>query len=586
MPPKDTKRKSANPAKRKSKTPGPELQPVEGNEYLQELYQGHLEKAEEEKTNLETLLQKSAAEIERLKKELTKQQGTSQGNSPQDKNLAEQLENERKKYEDDIGKIKEKYEKELKGSKDEIEKLKKDHENEIKRLTAGTEKARNQSTENPEVEKLKEQLEKERIRNKDEIEKLKKDHENDIKRTKDEIEKLKKDYENEIKRLTTEAENSRNQSTENPEAEKLKEQLEKVQKRTEDEIEKIKKDHEKEIKRLTTDTEKSRNQSTDNSEIKALKEQLDNERKKSVDEIEKKKSHEEEIKRLSSELEILKKQSGNALQSLEKKYEEEKSRAEQLANENKELQEDIENRKEQSKNKKQPKNLPAGDIASLRQENETLKNRLSQLAGAKLTEGNPNIADLSDKNRPTNLAEHFSELYDNEWTDALEELTDTESKSEEEGIKILFDIVKDAYAFSSKQATFFYDSVSKGMEGFGLENHNKWPHGLSKQVKDHRKSISVLVAGSLGQAFLKNQKKKYGKATAKYAEACAALCLYMCVQDPAVYFDSDMPKGKFDKDKYRAYTKSGEEYAFLVWPPLFLHKEGPMLGKGIAQGSK
>lgn len=60
----------------------------------------------------------------------------------------------------------------------------------------------------------------------------------------------------------------------------------------------------------------------------------------------------------------------------------------------------------------------------------------------------------------------------------------------------------------------------------------------------------------------------------------------MCMQDPAVYIDSDMPKGKFDKDKYRAYTKSGEEYAFLVWPPLFLHKEGPMLGKGIAQGSK
>ncbi|XP_065932593.1 uncharacterized protein [Magallana gigas] len=576
MPPKNTKKNSAKSAIPKSKTPGPELQPKEENEFLNGLYEGQLRKAKEETNNLETLLQKkdvqldrSAAEIELLKKELTKQQRTSQGNSSQDKNLAEQLENERKKFEDEIGKIKEKYEKELKGSKDEIEKLKKDHENEIKRLTAGTEKARNQSKENPEVEKLKEQLEKERIR------------------TKDEIEKLKKDYENEIKRLTTEVENSRNQSTENPEAEKLKEQLEKVQKRTEDEIEKIKKDHEKEIKRLTTDTEKSRNQSTDNSEVKALKEQLDNERKKSVDEIEKKnKSHEEEIKRLSSELETLKKQSGNALQSLEKKYEEEKSRAEQLANENKELQEDIENRKEQSKNKKQPKNLPAGDIASLRQENETLKNRLSQLAGAKLTEGNPNIADLSDKNRPTNLAEHFSELYDNEWTDALEELTDTESKSEEEGIKILFDIVKDAYAFSSKQATFFYDSVSKGMEGFGLENHNKWPHGLSKQVKDHRKSISVLVAGTLGQAFLKNQKKKYGKATAKYAEACATLCLYMCVQDPAVYIDSDVPKGKFDKDKYRAYTKSGAEYAFLVWPPLFLHKEGPMLGKGIAQGSK
>lgn len=68
--------------------------------------------------------------------------------------------------------------------------------------------------------------------------------------------------------------------------------------------------------------------------------------------------------------------------------------------------------------------------------------RLSQLAGAKIIEENPNIADIRDKNRPTNLAEHFSDLYDNEWTDALEELTDMESKSEEEGIKILFDIVK------------------------------------------------------------------------------------------------------------------------------------------------
>ena len=67
--------------------------------------------------------------------------------------------------------------------------------------------------------------------------------------------------------------------------------------------------------------------------------------------------------------------------------------------------------------------------------------RLSELAGAKLTEGNPNIADLSDKNRPTNLAENFSELYDNEWTDALEELLDQGKKSEEEGIKVLLDIL-------------------------------------------------------------------------------------------------------------------------------------------------
>ena len=38
--------------------------------------------------------------------------------------------------------------------------------------------------------------------------------------------------------------------------------------------------------------------------------------------------------------------------------------------------------------------------------------------GTKMKSDNSNIADLSDKNRPTKLAEAFNELYDNEWTDA------------------------------------------------------------------------------------------------------------------------------------------------------------------------
>jgi len=41
---------------------------------------------------------------------------------------------------------------------------------------------------------------------------------------------------------------------------------------------------------------------------------------------------------------------------------------------------------------------------------------------------NPNIVDLSDKHRPTKLAEVFSEIYDNEWTDAFE-LFEKESKT-------------------------------------------------------------------------------------------------------------------------------------------------------------
>lgn len=58
--------------------------------------------------------------------------------------------------------------------------------------------------------------------------------------------------------------------------------------------------------------------------------------------------------------------------------------------------------------------------------------------GSKLSEKNPNITDLSDSNRPTKISEKYSELYDNEWTDALETLTgDTSIYTEESAIQVL-----------------------------------------------------------------------------------------------------------------------------------------------------
>ncbi|XP_056012694.1 putative golgin subfamily A member 6-like protein 3 isoform X2 [Ostrea edulis] len=267
-------------------------------------------------------------------------------------------------------------------------------------------------------------------------------------------------------------------------------------------------------------------------------------------------------------------------ETLKTENKEQQKRIKLLETENTELKSDLEKRKEQSKKQK---NQPPDDISALRQENESLKNRLSQLAGAKLTEGNPNIADLSDKNRPINLAEKFSELYDNEWTDALEEQMENGKKSEEEGIGLLLDIVKRAYEFSSTQANTFYNSMTEGMKSLGLPDEKEWPPGVSKEMKDHRKSIAVFVSGSISKKFLREE-NAFEKATSKYAETCASLCWFMCVQDPPVYVDPTMPKGNFNSDKYRGYTKTGNEYKYLVWPPLYLHKGGPMLGKGVAQG--
>ena len=62
--------------------------------------------------------------------------------------------------------------------------------------------------------------------------------------------------------------------------------------------------------------------------------------------------------------------------------------------------------------------------------------------GADLRAGNPNIAELSDPYRPTKVAEAFKELYDNEWTDAFEELHKCKAMTEQDMIQCLMDVLQ------------------------------------------------------------------------------------------------------------------------------------------------
>ena len=46
--------------------------------------------------------------------------------------------------------------------------------------------------------------------------------------------------------------------------------------------------------------------------------------------------------------------------------------------------------------------------------------RLNSLDGDKLTKVTPAITEIGDPNRPMKIAEKYGELYDNEWTDAID----------------------------------------------------------------------------------------------------------------------------------------------------------------------
>ena len=80
--------------------------------------------------------------------------------------------------------------------------------------------------------------------------------------------------------------------------------------------------------------------------------------------------------------------------------------------------------------------------------------RLSKMMGSQMKEGNPYIADLSDKNRPTKIADTYSELYDNEWTDAFDELQKSAyGKDDKDIARQLYDMLMVSGNNDSKDAS-------------------------------------------------------------------------------------------------------------------------------------
>jgi len=65
---------------------------------------------------------------------------------------------------------------------------------------------------------------------------------------------------------------------------------------------------------------------------------------------------------------------------------------------------------------------------------------LSAIASSQNRNNKSDILDLSDQNRPTKIAEKMSDLYDNAWTNAYEELED--NMEEKEIIQMLLHIFK------------------------------------------------------------------------------------------------------------------------------------------------
>eukprot|EP00105_Crassostrea_gigas_P020165 XP_011438886.1 PREDICTED: uncharacterized protein LOC105336327 [Crassostrea gigas] len=212
---------------------------------------------------------------------------------------------------------------------------------------------------------------------------------------------------------------------------------------------------------------------------------------------------------------------------------------------------------------------------------------------------NPEITDLSDPNRPLKLAEKVSELYDNEWTNAMENLENLDIQ-EDKGIKILLKIIKHVFDtcmdFGDTHLESFPDLLVLPPVIYQLQKKRvlsvkDMSSEMLKQMKDFRKlntehAISGLQKYFAAQRKLKIKQRVYDSCK-EYIEKCVELCWMMRIQDPPIYMEADyQPNSPFDSNKMRSYTKAGKLVHFVVWPTFFFHKDGPLLAKGVVQGRK
>ncbi|XP_060601829.1 golgin subfamily A member 6-like protein 7 [Ruditapes philippinarum] len=283
----------------------------------------------------------------------------------------------------------------------------------------------------------------------------------------------------------------------------------------------------------------------------------------------------------------------------------------------------------------------------LKEEKDELLLRLSKFAGNKLVENNPAITDLSDSNRPTKLAEYFSELYDNEWTDAFEALK-TAGYEEITAIETLRLTLENVLQFCAKKAelllrkasdavNLLFEEYQQSIMEMKVPSHLTIPRqnalSMGKHLRREQSSLDDIKLQHMwkpktekgGQKScsenvnetenikieaenkLKTLRKEMASTMvpivqkaymeASWSKQCIdeikpfiLKCLYlgwmMKVQSPPMVFHKCDMEARFDKNLYKEYLTSGQLVSFVVWPALLLHDSGPIVCKGVAEGKK
>ncbi|XP_056013137.1 uncharacterized protein LOC125678320 isoform X2 [Ostrea edulis] len=241
---------------------------------------------------------------------------------------------------------------------------------------------------------------------------------------------------------------------------------------------------------------------------------------------------------------------------------------------------------------------------------EELTTRLSKVASQQLTTGNPNIADLSDKHRPTKIGELYSELYDNEWSEAFEVIKtlrysnikeESESDYYEDILGTLKDILMAAYEFSAERAdshlrhikhamissiTFASEDESKSKSMRCEQKETEYDRLVTEHAVKYRKEAAVYTVREASKVFQQTQLQRVFKENSKdpqivaYIDKCVELTWYMCIQDPPMHLHCLHEKDTISRAEFAFHGRKGKTTSVCVWPALFLFRDGHLVTKG------
>ncbi|KAK3594513.1 hypothetical protein CHS0354_030859 [Potamilus streckersoni] len=248
-------------------------------------------------------------------------------------------------------------------------------------------------------------------------------------------------------------------------------------------------------------------------------------------------------------------------------------------------------------------------INGLKEDKDELLNRLSKIASDRLTHENTDITDLSDEIRPTKLAEKMSELYDNQWTNAFDELK-TNWADDKNAIDMLLTIVMETNQVCKEMTLSHYQKLkeacicfeyssssdAENKEKGKISTKGKFSIEMQQDIKRIWRESSKKVVKKVSPIIVKKVSEKFEfpisvmSQTQLYMKECVELCWMMNLQEKPMHLDISVSRQDgnqyFDTEKFRSYTKTGQQVAFVVWPALYLFDGGSLLKKGIAQGLK